>query len=100
MNLEAAFIYLDPDLDSEKAQAVISNGGIDLNVRGCKDYTEAEKIAKELVAKGVQAIELCGGFGNEGVARVQKAAGANVAVGAVRFPYHPGLGFKSGDEMF
>ena len=56
--------------------------------------------AKELAAGGVTAMELCAGFGNEGIARIQRAVGPDVAVGAVKFDFHPGLGFKSGDALF
>ncbi|MCI2062767.1 MAG: DUF6506 family protein [Eubacteriaceae bacterium] len=100
MNLQAAFIYIGPDLEKDNARAVIDNGGICLNVCGVKNYAEAEEVAREMAAKGVGAIELCGGFGNDGIARIQKAAGPEVAVGAVKFPFHPGLGFKSGDDFF
>ena len=61
---------------------------------------EAEAAAKELAAGGVTAMELCAGFGNEGIARIQRAVGPDVAVGAVKFDFHPGLGFKSGDALF
>ncbi len=57
-------------------------------------------MAKELVKEGVAAIELCGGFGHEGVARVAKALRGKAAVGVVRFDSHPGLGSKSSDEIF
>jgi len=54
---------------------------------------------KELVEKeGIGAIELCGGFGNAGTARI--AAAVKVPVGAVRFDIHPGLGNASGDTLF
>ena len=56
--------------------------------------------AKELVEKGCTAIELCAGFGNEGIARIKRAVGPGIAVGAVKFDFHPAFGFKSGDEMF
>ncbi|NBI61677.1 hypothetical protein D3Z38_00995 [Clostridiales bacterium] len=55
---------------------------------------------KKLVAKGCSAIELCAGFGNEGIARIQCAVGPGIAVGAVKFDFHPDLAFKSGDEVF
>ena len=53
-----------------------------------------------MAAKGCKAIELCAGFGYEGVARVKKAVGPDIAVGAVKFDCHPAFGYKSGDEMF
>ena len=73
---------------------------INMNVVGCATYAEAEEIAKEMVAKGCTAIELCAGFGNEGIARIKRAVGPGIAVGAVKFDFHPAFGFKSGDEMF
>ena len=53
-----------------------------------------------MAAKGCSAIELCAGFGNEGIARIQRAVGPKVAVGAVKFDFHPAFGFKSGDALF
>ena len=71
-----------------------------LTVVGVKNYEEAQKVAIELVKQGVKALELCAGFGNEGVALVSKAVEGKAAVGAVRFDYHPGFDFKSGDDIF
>ena len=67
---------------------------------GVNNYAEAAAVAKTLVEQGNVAIELCAGFGDEGVAMVKKAVGNRAAVGAVRFDNHPGLEFKSGDEIF
>lgn len=99
MALNAAFIFLVGDAD-ENTRTVVSTPSINLNVVGCKTYAEAEAAAKELAAQGVTAMELCAGFGNEGIARIQRAVGPDVAVGAVKFDFHPGLGFKSGDALF
>jgi len=41
------------------------------------------------------AIELCGGFGNSGTARIAAAVEGKADVRAVRFDCHPGLGGKS-----
>ena len=97
---ECAFIYVAPGLDPSVNRAVIESTDINMNVVGCATYDEAEEIVKEMVAKGCTGIELCAGFGNEGIARMKKAAGEGVAVGAVKFDFHPAFGFKSGDEMF
>ena len=55
---------------------------------------KAKTTAVKLAGQGVKALELCAGFGNEGLARISNA------VGAVRFDFHPGFDFKSGDELF
>ena len=89
MALQAAFLFLIGDAD-ETTRTVVSTPSIHLNVVGCKTYAEAE----------ATAMELCAGFGNEGIARIQRAVGPDVAVGAVKFDFHPGLGFKSGDALF
>lgn len=99
MALNAAFIFLVGDAD-ETTRTVLSTPSIHLHVVGCKNYAEAETAAKELAAQGVTAMELCAGFGNEGIARVQRAVGPKVAVGAVKFDFHPGLNFQSGDALF
>ena len=44
--------------------------------------------------------KLCGGFGVRGTEMVAKAVDYKIPVGVVRFDCHPGLGFKSGDEIF
>ena len=100
MKLQAAFIYVAPKCDPAKQCAVLPGEAIDLHVVGCSAYAPAEAVAKKLVADGCTALELCAGFGNEGIARIQKAVGAEIAVGAVKFDFHPGFGFKSGDSVF
>jgi hypothetical protein len=100
MEVKAAFIFIGPEIETEKAQALINTPVIKLNVVGVKSYDEAVKAAVELADTGVQAIELCGGFSNEGIGRVSAAVKGKASVGVVRFDHHPGLGFKSGDEIF
>jgi hypothetical protein len=56
--------------------------------------------SQELVEQEVQAIKLYAGFGQVGVAKVTQAVGDKAVIGAVRFDRHPGLEFKSGDEIF
>ena len=31
---------------------------------------------------------------------IKRAVGPNIAVGAIKFDFHPAFGFKSGDELF
>lgn len=100
MKFECAFLYVAPGCDPAKDVARIEGDSINMNVVGMANYAQAEEIAKQMVAKGCTAIELCAGFGNEGIARIKRAVGPNIAVGAVKFDFHPAFGFKTGDEMF
>ena len=84
MKFNAGFIYVAPNCDPKQQNAVIPGESIDLYVYGCSTYSQAEVVAKSLVEeKGCTAIELCAGFGNDGIARIQKVVGPDVAVGSV-----------------
>jgi hypothetical protein len=83
MPLKAAFIFVAPDVDARKHRAVIDTPSITLTVVGVSTYDAAVEVAKELVDAGNAALELCGGFGIEGVAAV-KAAVKGLAVDNVR----------------
>lgn len=100
MKVNAAFIFVAPEVDYKIHRTVIDTPAVSLTVVGVKNYDEAEMIAQELVEQGVKAIELCAAFGNEGIARVSKAVKGKASVGAVKFDHHPGFDFKSGDELF
>ncbi len=67
---------------------------------GVHNYDSAVKEAVKLTEEGIVAIELCGGFGHNGVAMVSDAVKGKAVVGVVRFDIHPGLGNKSGDKIF
>jgi len=99
--LKAGFMFLAPDADPSEHRVTISTPAVvELIVVGVSDYQQAIQVSKELVDQGVQAIELCAGFGQIGVAKVVQSVGDKAVVGVVRFDRHPGLEFKSGDEMF
>lgn len=97
---KAAFIYIAPENDYKQHKAFIDSPVVSLAVVGVKDYDEAEKVAKELVKEGVTAIELCAGFGFDGVARISKAVEGKALVGVVRFDLHPAFNHQSGDNIF
>lgn len=100
MALKAAFIFIAPEANPDEHRAVVKTPEVELTVIGVENYQAAAEAASRLAEEGIGAIELCGGFGMEGAAIVKKAAGSKMAVGVVRFDNHPGLGFKSGDEVF
>jgi hypothetical protein len=100
MTLKAAFIFLAPDVDPKKDRQTVVTPQVELTAIAAGSYKEAEAVAVELVTEGVKAIELCGGFGNRGTARIAEAVAGKASVGVVRFDGHPGLGGKSGDDLF
>jgi len=100
MALQAAFIFLAGGAEAARHRAIIETPQVTLTVIGVADYAAAEAAARDLMAQGVVAIELCGGFGHAGAARIAAAAADKAAVGVVRFDSHPGLGGKSGDTVF
>lgn len=97
--LRAAFIFVAPEADPATSRAWVKTPKVHLLTVGVANYAQAEAVAKEIVEKeGIGAIELCGGFGIAGTARI--AAAVSVPVGVVRFDVHPGLGGVSGDTLF
>lgn len=100
MALKAAFVFVAPDVDPEVHRQTVVTPQVELMAVAVNDYAEAVKVCKGLVEEGFVAIELCGGFGHIGAAKVAEAVGDKAAVGVVRFDCHPGLEFKSGDALF
>ncbi|QAA22805.1 DUF6506 family protein [Sporolactobacillus terrae] len=98
--VKAAFLFIGPEINTAQAQAQIKTPVINLKVVGVQNYEEAVNAAVALADEGIKCIELCGGFGNEGVGKISAAVRGKAAVGVVRFDHHPGLGFTSGDEAF
>ena len=98
--LKAAFVFIAPEANSKQHRSIITTPAVELTVVGVGDYKSAVKTVEELVEQGIGAIELCAGFGHEGVAAVKKVVSNKAIVGVVRFDVHPGLEGKSGDELF
>lgn len=100
MTLKAAFIFVAPECDPTQHRNIIHTPHVVLTTVGVRNYVEACQLALELVEAGNVALELCGGFGAAGVAAVTQAVGHRAAIGVVRFDRHPGLNYRSGDELF
>ena len=100
MGLRAAFIFIAPQGNPQQHQATVTTPEVEVVTVAVSDYAGACQAAEDLVNKGCVAIELCGGFGAEGVAQVTRAVRGKAVVGVVRFDHHPGLGHRSGDEVF
>lgn len=101
MSLKAAFLFIAPGADSAIHRNWVKTPEVELLTVAVTDYASAEALVRELIeVEGVIAIELCGGFGLQGTGRIKKAAAGRAEVGVVRFDCHPGLGHKSGDDLF
>lgn len=98
--LKAVFIFVAEGADGKKDRSVVTTPAVELTTVGVVDYAEAVAVSRELVEDGVQAIELCGGFGHVGTAKIVEAVGDKAVVGVVRFDKHTGLGNQSGDSMY
>jgi hypothetical protein len=94
-----AFITLSGGADPAAHRSLLKTPSYDLIVVAVPDYATACAVAKELARGGVDTIELCAGFGHQGVAEVARAV-PSAHVGAVRFDGHPRLGGASGDTRF
>lgn len=100
MKVKAAFLFIAPETAPELHNSVIETPVLQLRTVGVSNYEQAVQVAGKLAEDGVKCIELCAGFGNEGVAAVSNAVKGKAAVGVVRFDNHPGFDFKSGDNLF
>jgi len=101
MALKAAFLFVAPQVDPAVHRQTVITPQVELTVVAVNNYAQAAEVCRQLVdEEGIAAIELCGGFGHLGAARIAEAVGDRAAVGVVRFDNHPGLEFKSGDALF
>ena len=69
------FLLVTEHADPRRDCACIENEDAVLLFFTVNSYAQGEQYAKVLAALGCVGIELCPGFGNEGVARIQKAVG-------------------------
>ena len=98
--LEAAFIFIAPGADPAVNRGTVETPSVRLTSIGVSTYEQGAAAAKEMADAGCAAIELCGGFGIRGTYLVEQAVEGKAKIGAVRFDVHPGLDYKSGDELF
>lgn len=78
-----AFIVFGWDYDPNSHTKIMESETLKTRVVGVDSLERAEAVAVELVADGVQLIELCGWFGPKGAARIIDAVGDQVPVGFV-----------------
>ena len=83
--LKWAFLFVQSDADSKKNRATVNTPTSGLTLVGVKDFSEAVSTAKSLVDEGVKFIELCGGFGPVGTAKIIAAVGDKIPVGSISY---------------
>ena len=79
--MKFAYLIMGTIFKSSKDRAYIHNEVS--QIIGVSDIEEACKVAKELQNEGVDCIELCGGFGEEGARKIIEATENKIAVGFV-----------------
>ncbi|WP_261842794.1 DUF6506 family protein [Aliamphritea ceti] len=97
--IKAAFIFITPDANPEQHQGWVKTPGVEVKTLAVNSYQQACESLENLISEGVAAVELCGGFGHQGVAQLTHAAAGRVHIGVVRFDQHPLLNFVSGDSI-
>lgn len=89
--MKFAYLIMDKIFDSNKDRCSIHNGVS--QIIGVSNIEEAVKIAKELQSEGIDCIELCGGFREEGARKIIEATENKIAVGFV-------IHLKEQDELY
>lgn len=80
-----AFIFEAPETDPKVDRLLIERGGVRSIIVAVPEQSAAPEVAVELVAEGVQFIELCGGFEPQWAGVVTEATNGRVPVGSVGY---------------
>lgn len=97
---KAAFIFVAPAADPVMHASWVKTEKVHVKMIAVPHYQRGCQILDELHQEGIRAIELCAGFGHQGVASMVKAATGRMPIGVVRFDHHPCLEHVSGDSLF
>ena len=90
-----AFIYTSGDGDSPPIKATTGSAACVLTTVGVPTPAVDDDLIEELVAEGVQLIELCGAFGPSEAAKVIEQVAGRVPVGFVTYPGSEAAGLHS-----
>ncbi|MBC7336177.1 MAG: hypothetical protein H5U01_07905 [Clostridia bacterium] len=96
--LKVAFMALVGGADPKLQHAVLTVNDVEVKTVLVGSVDQAVSTAKQLAADGYRFIELCGGFGHLGCAKVVEAVKGTAEVGVVRFDFHPAFG-RSADDI-
>ncbi len=79
------FIVKSADLEMFKHHSRLASEGFDMSISGVQDVAQAEMVAQEMITKGIQLIELCGGFSCDDAQRIRDAINDHIPVGVVQY---------------
>ncbi|WP_407561164.1 DUF6506 family protein [Streptomyces sp. 184] len=82
---ESVVIFPQPDADPQGTRTVFESGGRRVTLVAVPDEHEAAPVVANLVAEGAGLVELCGGFGPLGAAKVIAEVGDRAPVGAIGY---------------
>lgn len=103
MKRKVVFMFINGSITEARRMEMDLGQGL-MIVVGVGSYESACAEAKKLAEEDVIMIELCGGFGAIGHAKVAEAVAGAVGdkcqVGVVRFDNHPGYDNLSGDAKW
>ena len=79
-----AFFVMSSDYDPDKQHAHFETPGCESLLYGVRDLDQACQLAARLAQEGtIRRIELCGAFGPQGAAAVERAGQGRLSVGYV-----------------
>lgn len=94
---KVCWMFVNPGVtDGVMRQEMVHSNGMMITL-GVDSYERAAEEAKKLVDEGIVLLELCGGFGYRGVAKIKEAVDGAIPVGVITFDHHPGYDHESGD---
>jgi hypothetical protein len=88
------FIVTGAGLNPAQHRMVMRSDAFEMIAVGVAQAAEGPAVARRLVSEGIQLLELCGGFGPVGTAKVLEAIQGKVPIGSV------GYGPESIDAMY
>lgn len=100
MKRKICFMFINGDIKEPQRSVMEVGENGEMILVGVGSYASAQEEAAKLAEEGIVALELCGGFGTMGHAKVTEAVEGKCPVGVIRFDNHPGYGGMSGDEKW
>ncbi|WP_027399063.1 DUF6506 family protein [Anaerovorax odorimutans] len=100
MKRKIVFMFVNGSIEEPQRTVMQVGENGEMITVGVANYDMACVEAKKLVDEGALVIELCGGFGTIGHAKVTEAVEGKLQVGVVRFDNHPGYDGASGDSKW